>query len=168
MKDLSQLPPLHTLGHSNLSYEQFKELLVKHGIETVIDVRSSPYSRYITWANRETLRAALRADGFQYVYGGSVLGGRAAYTFDSELFQQKMDRVVEVHSNSPSVMICAEKNPQQCHRAFKLTHYLHTAAPTLKINHILGMKEGVIDSREFSSLQKENWPFGVDSIKTTT
>lgn len=168
MKDLSQLPPLHTLGHSNLSYEQFRDLLLEHGIKAVIDVRSSPYSRYITWANREDFRPRLRADGFLYVYGGSVLGGRAPYNFDSELFQQKMQRVVEVHAETPAVMICAEKNPQQCHRAFKLTHYLHTAAPDLRINHILGKKEGIIDSLEFAALQKENWAYRVDSPKETS
>lgn len=168
MNDSTKMPTLHTLGHSNLSYEQFRELLVTHGIKAVIDVRSSPYSRFVTWANREALRAQLRADGFVYVYGGSVLGGRAPYNFDSELFQQKMQRIVEINAETPSVMICAEKKPEQCHRAFKLTHYLHTAEPALKINHILGAKEGVIDSREFAKTQAENWPYGVDTQKLTS
>lgn len=40
------------------------------------DVRSSPYSKYATQFDRESLLEALRAAGFQYVYLGSELGGR--------------------------------------------------------------------------------------------
>lgn len=151
--------PLYTLGHSNLTLDDFIALLNQYGVKCVIDVRSSPYSRYVHWFNREDFRKALQAAGFRYVYGGSVLGGRAPYKLDDELFRSKLDRAVEVHSETPALMMCAEKNPQECHRAFKLIHALHTQHPDLEIVHILGKKEGTIDSREFAAKQKDNWAF---------
>ena len=45
--------PIHTVGHSNLSAESLVEMLKRRGITQVIDVRSTPYSRYVPQFNRE-------------------------------------------------------------------------------------------------------------------
>jgi hypothetical protein len=37
---------IFTIGHSNHSWEAFLELLRENAITIVVDVRSSPYSRY--------------------------------------------------------------------------------------------------------------------------
>ena len=39
---------IFTVGHSNQSLESFLDLLGRHGIDLVVDVRSSPYSQYAT------------------------------------------------------------------------------------------------------------------------
>jgi len=65
-----------TIGHSNHSIEHLLELLTFHAVQVVADVRSSPYSKYATQFDRESLAEALRGAGFQYVYLGSELGGR--------------------------------------------------------------------------------------------
>ena len=65
-----------TIGHSNHSMEKFLQLLALHSVQVVADVRSSPYSKYATQFDRESLMEALSAAGFQYVYLGSELGGR--------------------------------------------------------------------------------------------
>jgi hypothetical protein len=65
-----------TVGHSNSSLDAFVDLLVRHGIEGVVDVRSSPYSRYASQFNREVLRPALEHRAISYVFLGDLLGGR--------------------------------------------------------------------------------------------
>ena len=65
-----------TIGHSNHSMEKFLELLALYSVQVVADVRSSPYSKYTTQFDRESLMEALRTAGFQYVYLGGELGGR--------------------------------------------------------------------------------------------
>lgn len=70
------LPALWTIGHSNHPLEVFLDLLNRHGIELVADVRSSPYSRYASQFNREPLQAAIRDQGIKYRYYGDRLGGR--------------------------------------------------------------------------------------------
>ena len=65
-----------TIGHSNHPLEVFLDLLVQHGIDAVVDVRSSPYSRYVSHFNREAIHAALVQRAIQYVFLGDLLGGR--------------------------------------------------------------------------------------------
>ena len=47
---------LFTIGHSVHPVEHFVELLKRHGITALCDVRSSPYSRFTPQFNRETLK----------------------------------------------------------------------------------------------------------------
>ena len=55
---------VYTVGHSNHETGAFVDLLHQHGIELVVDVRSTPYSRYVPQANRENLARTLEAAGF--------------------------------------------------------------------------------------------------------
>lgn len=149
---------LYTIGHSNLSFEAFAALLSQHGIQTVVDVRSSPYSRYLPWVNKDVFSTSLRASGFGYLYGGDVLGGRAPYALDHVSFVGKLNRLVERSQESTCVMLCAEKDPKACHRAFKLSHALHSQAPELEILHIVSPSL-VLESRQFEAQQKAGWAF---------
>jgi hypothetical protein len=49
---------IYTIGHSNVEIAQFLHALRNHGITLVVDARTSPYSRFVPWANRESLNAA--------------------------------------------------------------------------------------------------------------
>ena len=69
-------PVVWTIGHSNLSLEQFIPLLTGNGIQTLVDVRSIPNSRHVPQFNRKRLSAAMAQAGIDYVYLGDVLGGR--------------------------------------------------------------------------------------------
>src|SRR4051812_7264740 len=67
-----------TIGHSNLSFEEFVALLTGEGIEVVVDVRSYPYSRFAPQFNREAVQRSLHAYGMRYLFLGDELGGRPA------------------------------------------------------------------------------------------
>ena len=67
---------LWTIGHSNHPLEAFLDLLTRHRIEVLVDVRSSPYSRYASQFNREALRQPLHDRAVQYLFLGDLLGGR--------------------------------------------------------------------------------------------
>jgi uncharacterized protein (DUF488 family) len=69
---------LFTIGHSSQSWEQFLELLLRHRIEAIGDVRSSPYSARFPQYNREILVRAFRAANIRYVFLGEELGARRA------------------------------------------------------------------------------------------
>ena len=68
------LPPVFTIGHSNLESAKFVALLKQHGIQAVADVRSSPYSQYNPQFNREPLQRAMQEQGISYVFLGAELG----------------------------------------------------------------------------------------------
>ena len=67
---------IYTIGHSDHSVAAFVDLLRQHGITTVVDVRSQPYSRWAHQFNRETLARDLKELGFTYAFMGNALGGR--------------------------------------------------------------------------------------------
>ncbi len=50
---------LFSIGHSNQSIEAFLELLRQHELQVLIDVRSSPYSKYVPHFNSAFLISAL-------------------------------------------------------------------------------------------------------------
>jgi uncharacterized protein (DUF488 family) len=67
-----------TLGHSNHSIETWLGLLRRHGIEVVVDTRSSPYSKYVPQFDKELIQRSLDEAGLRYLFLGAELGGRPA------------------------------------------------------------------------------------------
>src|ERR1017187_3628963 len=137
-----------TVGHSNLEFAKFLALLAQHGIQAVADVRSSPYSQYNPQFNREPLQRALREHGISYVFLGVELGARrsepecyvngcADYTLISRTpaFQGGIERVIEGAAKMRLALMCAEKDPLNCHRCILVSPRLREHG--LKILHIL-------------------------------
>src|SRR4051794_6825851 len=71
----SVMGTVFTIGHSSHSVEVFADLLVKHGIQVVVDVRSAPYSRYAPQFDRDILPRPLNLIGVKYLFLGRELGG---------------------------------------------------------------------------------------------
>jgi len=69
---------LYSIGHSDHTLEEFLDLLRRHEIAVVVDVRSQPYSQWVPQFNRENLARDLGAAGVRYVFMGDSLGGRPA------------------------------------------------------------------------------------------
>ena len=61
---------IYTIGHSNYSMERFIEMLNRYGIDVVVDIRGTPYSKYNTQYNKEALNNTLKELGFIYIYMG--------------------------------------------------------------------------------------------------
>jgi uncharacterized protein (DUF488 family) len=146
---------LFTIGHSNLSIEDFVALLNMHGVTAVADVRSSPYSRYSPQFNREPLKLALSAIGIHYVFLGEELGARrseeSCYVADvaryeriakTDAFQNGLQRLREGAAKHSIALMCAEKDPLTCHRTILICRSLRDQA---KITHIL--ESGEIESQ---------------------
>jgi uncharacterized protein (DUF488 family) len=140
---------VYTIGHSTHSLAQFVSLLHQHGITAIADVRSQPYSRMNPHFNREELRTALRKDGIAYVFLGKELGarskdpscyqqGRVQYgcLAQTELFQQGLQRVREGAQKYRIALMCAEKEPIDCHRTILVGR--HIVALGSEVKHILG------------------------------
>ncbi|MCA9031595.1 MAG: DUF488 domain-containing protein, partial [Planctomycetaceae bacterium] len=139
--------PLLTIGHSNLDVATFVGLLQVHDVSVVVDVRSSPFSRYMPEYNRDAIRATLEAAKIQYVFMGVELGARrtepecyregmARYDLiaKSPLFQRGLDRLREGTLNYRVALMCAEKDPLTCHRTILICRQLRTE---FTIEHIL-------------------------------
>jgi uncharacterized protein (DUF488 family) len=77
---------LYTIGHSNLTAQEFLDLLRRHGVVALVDVRSAPYSRYVPHFSKEPLEALLRVSGIDYRYAGEWLGGQPK---DQSVYKQE-------------------------------------------------------------------------------
>ncbi len=134
----SQLPQQHqmltvyTVGHSNHEPEAFRALLQQNGIEMVVDVRSSPYSRYVPQANRENLARALQAYGIAYRWLGESLGGKPDGTVgdyvairQSSTFRTGIDELRKLAAVRRTVIMCSEGDHHSCHRYKLITPVLH-------------------------------------------
>lgn len=112
-----------TIGHSNHQADEFLALLRRHGIELLADVRSSPYSRYVSQANRDTLARTLEKAGLVYRWLGDRLGAKPAgevVDFDtlraSPAFQQGIADLMVLAAEHRTAIMCAEGDHRQCHR----------------------------------------------------
>jgi uncharacterized protein (DUF488 family) len=139
---------VYTIGHSTHEPERFIELLRAHEIAAVGDVRSSPYSRMNPQYNRETLKTILAAADITYVFLGRELGARsqdpACYErgkvqYDrlarTELFRAGLDRVRDGMERFRLALMCAEKEPLECHRGILVARELEAIG--IEVRHIL-------------------------------
>ena len=137
-----------TIGHSNHSLDGFLTLLSRHRVTAVADVRSAPYSRFRPHFNRKALEASLDARGIRYAFFGRELGGRpddpVCYEggrVDYERvaatrgFRDGIARVIDAASRHRVALMCAEKEPLDCHRTLLVARALDAAGAT--VEHIL-------------------------------
>ena len=106
-------------------------ILRLHGIELVVDVRSTPYSRYVPQANRENLARTLEAADIVYRWMGDLLGGKPDGTtgdYDElragPAFQRGVDRLLDLAAQDRTAIMCSEGDHRQCHRHKLITPVL--------------------------------------------
>ncbi|QQO07892.1 DUF488 domain-containing protein [Breznakiella homolactica] len=141
---------VYTIGYSGFSLDAFIQTITARGISLVIDVRSQPFSRYYNEYNRENLEKVLSRCRIHYRSYAAELGGkqtdRRYYTagtyFDferyaqSESFAAGFEKVKQSLERGYSIsLMCAEKDPFNCHRAIMIARVFHEAG--FKVIHLL-------------------------------
>jgi uncharacterized protein (DUF488 family) len=138
---------LFTIGHSDHKIFDFLRLLRSHGINALVDVRSHPISRAHHQYNKEVLAADLKKAKIAYVFLGRELGarrvesicyvdGRADYGRIAALpiFREGLRRVREGICRYRIALMCAERDPLDCHRGILVCRHLR--AEGISIQHI--------------------------------
>jgi len=139
---------LFSIGHSNIPATRFIGLLRHAGVSAIADVRSTPFSRRFPWFSGKNLAATLAQHGMAYLAYGEALGGRprdaALYrdgVADYEAmarqrdFQIALDRLAAEGTRHCVCLMCAEREPLDCHRCLLVARSL--AERGLTIGHIL-------------------------------
>lgn len=99
---------LFTIGHSTHAQEYFLGLLRLHNIDYVLDVRSSPFSKFASQFNKDVIEEYLKKNNIVYCPMGKFFGARptdrALYCAEgyldfekaraSELFKKGLDNVM--------------------------------------------------------------------------
>lgn len=128
-------PVIFTVGHSTRSFEELVEILRAHGVERLVDVRTIPRSRHNPQFNRETLSKALHSRRLNYRHMKALGGLRRASPdssntgwrnasfrgfadyMQSPAFEEALEQLVDLASQKPTVIMCAEAVPWRCHRS---------------------------------------------------
>jgi uncharacterized protein (DUF488 family) len=144
-----------TIGHSTHSISSFLDLLRRHQITAVADVRSTPASRFAPQFNRDAVKRRLHDASINYVFLGKELGARtkdSACYVDGRVqygrlaqtgaFANGIERLLKGAQAERIAIMCSEQEPLDCHRTVLIARVLaeHGAA----IDHIHG--DGRIES----------------------
>lgn len=125
-----------SVGHSNRSLDELLRLLTTNSIKIVVDIRSYPYSRRFSHFCQDTLSEAVNALDMEYRWAGRQLGGlrksvnpasHPALSDDSlrgfaeymhtDTFDRAIAQLLNLSAAANTVMLCAEKAPERCHRS---------------------------------------------------
>ncbi len=147
---------LYTIGHSNQSFDQFLRLLAQHQIAELVDVRSSPASRFAPQFDRAELHMNLPQHAIKYLYMGDQLGGRpgAPEFYDAEghalygrmaqsrTFTDALEWLIARAASVRLTIMCSEENPAVCHRHLLIARVLREQG--IELSHIRG--DGALQS----------------------
>lgn len=125
-----------TVGHSDRSLEEFVDVLVAHGIARLADVRRYPGSRRHPQFASAALAAGLARAGIAYRHDEALGGMRDPrpdsphVALDDDAFRgyadhmatrefaAALDDVLAWGAEGPLALMCAERDPEHCHRSF--------------------------------------------------
>jgi uncharacterized protein (DUF488 family) len=139
---------LFSIGHSNHPIDRFIGLLKSAAITTIADVRSRPFSRRFRWFSQNRLAETPAGEGIAYMSFGDSLGGRpddaslfreGIVDFEAlaatPVFKAGLARAVAASRGQRFCLMCAEKEPLDCHRCLLVARAL--AADGIRVGHIL-------------------------------
>lgn len=155
------MPNFYSIGHSNLSLEEFVTLLEKAKIQLLADIRSFPRSRNNPVFNIESLPSDLSRVDIDYRHL-RALGGRRSKQSDVEEHVNAMWRVQAFHNYADYALgedfanaitelvhlgrdrrvaiMCSEAVWWRCHRRIVVDYLL---ANHLPVNHIMPPRQVV-------------------------
>ena len=143
-------PVIFTFGHSTHSLEFVLELLQTHGVNCVVDVRSTAASRFNPQFNKEPLSHFLKRNGVNYLHFAREFGARHT---DPELLDddgrvdfEKVQRSDDFLSGVERLrrglekgyvlgLMCSEAEPFDCHRFVMISVFLEKEG--FVVQHIL-------------------------------
>lgn len=163
---------LYTIGHSNQPIDQFVSALQSFGAGYLVDVRAWPESRRFPHFGRNLLQERIERNGIGYFWEGAGLGGHRKSSasagrhiaIDGELFRnyaahmetvefvEAIGRVCKLAGQNRTVIMCAERNPVDCHRSF-IADYL--VSDGWEVRHITGPAESCIHDLNESARRED-------------
>ncbi len=151
---------IYTIGHSNKKIGEFIDLLKRHKINLLVDVRSHPHSQYNPHFNKQNIASTLSENGINYLFLGNYIGGRpkdpTCYK-NGEIPKIKANYLEVVDYNevakrtwyndginillnnangNRAAIMCSEEDPNRCHRHHLVAKTLLEKGFTIK--HIRG------------------------------
>lgn len=114
---------VYLIGHGNMKLDEFLEILKGKKVDTLVDVRSVPFSKYVPDFNGENLKGFLLKNNIHYVHMGSILGGkRNPEWFNKHMNTKEFEKGIyilqEGINGNVAAIMCSEIDYRKCHRRF--------------------------------------------------
>ena len=141
---------MYTIGHSNLTAEEFRSLLEQHAVSSVVDIRSLPGSKRSPQFNEDRMR--VWAPNYVRM---PLLGGRrrtknpdpslnagwdnpsfksyADYTLTDD-YKKGLAELIDLSTDQTIAIMCGEPMPWRCHRAIVSNSLVADGVP---VSHIM-------------------------------
>jgi uncharacterized protein (DUF488 family) len=140
---------IHTIGHSIYEVDDFIKLLQNNNINTIVDVRSTPYSKFASQYNKDSIKQYLKENKICYIFMGELLGARHEdknLLFDNgkvdfkkvqeiKSFQDGIARLEKGITKGYNIsLMCSEKEAFDCHRFGLISEFL--SKKDINVQHI--------------------------------
>lgn len=147
---MSGVQTIYTIGYSGFQIDDFCDILLDFNISAVIDVRSQPFSAHFKDYNCDILAHSLHINRIHYRNYAQEFGARQTEPqylspvgyLDFEKFAQSpvflsgMQKLMSSMAQGYRfALMCAEKDPAQCHRAAMVSRAFAEAG--YDVQHIL-------------------------------
>ena len=131
---------MHTVGLGSRNLGTILEILAVSRAKRLVDIRRYPSSARQPHLDAPVLHAALRAAGYEVIAMGDLLGGDRRGGFERYMetgaFRRGLARLEAAADEVPTALLCAEQEPDRCHRRFicaaleekgwQMAHHLHS------------------------------------------
>lgn len=169
---------LFTVGSSNQNINDFICLLQRHKINSLVDVRSVPYSRFSPQFNEQNLKNELKKNSIQYSSFKIEFGARrneiATYidgkvSFDAvkelDVFKSGINRIAAgIEKGYRIALMCTEKNPIECHRFVLVSRNIELSV-RIRASHIL-IDGSLKSSEELEDLMLDKYGLKFDLFQS--
>lgn len=133
---------LYTIGYSGYATKDFLFELKTHGVNAVIDVRSTPFSEYFKDYDKPNLERILNPNRIYYRSYASQFGARQTnpnyfntngiLDFEkysrTQVFKLAVDLLLtSMDQGYAFALMCAEKDPMTCHRSILIGRAFQSA-----------------------------------------
>ena len=147
---------IFTIGYAGFSVHEFVDALSFHRVSVVIDVRSVPFSRYAPKYDAPVISKRLESRNICYKHFPREFGSRQqdrnfyhhnGYMdfekfAESSQFRNGVDKILEgMNHDYIFALMCAEKDPINCHRAILVARAFHKLKKT--VIHIMPYGESI-------------------------
>lgn len=150
-------PRVFTMGHADLSLEEFFSIIERSSVRSIADIRSNPAAPRLPWFERHALAMEIEKHGLSYRWFRSLgrhksniaqadihvaLGKeedrRYAAAMNTPAFERSCKDLIGLAASTVTVLLGAKKDRENCQRRL-LADKLMTMG--VRVVHILGLEE---------------------------
>ena len=172
---------IYTVGHSIYEADDFIQLLKDNSINTIVDVRSTPYSKFASQYNKESLHQHLKQNGICYIFMGDMLGARyedkdllfenGSVDFkkvqETKIFQDGIARLDKGITKGYNIsLMCSEKEAFDCHRFGLISEFISNNLTDINIKHIYPDK--ILSQKDLENLLIKKYHKKIDYLGLET